>query len=217
MQHATGFRGEIERLATDLAFVHPAPARLRVRGAPLPETFGWWFVTLLAPLSLGGLAPLAGTPAGAAGQSRRPAPSPRGRARPDGCWTRPRRTGDADAASALVIRAVTGYVADMTGRAASGLPAGAVGAHAAALGLSEIGAALEALLQECAASRYGAAGELPGSAAPTRSRAPGNCSPISPATVARPRSAGPIVGAICWPCFRSPSPALRGHNPRRRR
>ena len=151
VQRATGFRGEIERLASDLAFVHPAPARLDARGAPLPETFGWWLVSLLAPLSLGGWRLWLGRRRALLGD-------PVGLRRRHAARTARRQldeaaaAADAEAASALVIRAVTGYVADMTGRAASGLPAGAVGAHADALGLPEVGTALESLLQECAAA-----------------------------------------------------------------
>lgn len=194
VQHATGFRGEIERLASDLAFVHPAPARLDVRGAPLPETFGWWLVTLLAPLSLGGWRLWLGRRRALLGD-------PVGLRRRHAARTARRQldeaaaAADTTAASALVIRAVTGYVADMTGRAASGLPAGAVGAHADALGLPEVGAALESLLQECAASRYGAAGEAQRDGADLVARARRLLVELD-RDGAKPRTADPLVGAL---------------------
>lgn len=194
VQHATGFRGEIERLANDLAFVHPAPVRLSARGAPLPETSGWWFVTLLAPLSLGVWRLWLGRRRALLGDPvawRRRQAARTARRLLDEAAT----AGEAEAASALVIRAVTGYVADMTGRAASGLPAGAVGAYAAALGLPEVGAALESLLQECAASRFGAAGAPRRDDADPVARARRHLDELTH-DGAKPRPISPLVGAV---------------------
>ncbi|MDO9170530.1 MAG: BatD family protein [bacterium] len=194
VQHAAGFRGEIARLASDLAFVHPAPPRLSSRGAPLPESFGWWFVTLLAPLSLAGWRLWLG-------RRRAMLGDPVGLRRRHALRTARRlldeaaATGDAEAASALVIRAINGYVADMTGRAASGLPAGAVGAHAAARGAPAVGAALESLLQACAASRYGAVGEPRTGDGDTVARARGLLDELARDAV-KPAAPGPLVGAV---------------------
>jgi len=192
--HASGFRGEIERLASDLAFVHPAPARLDPRGAPLPETFGWWFLTLLAPVALGGWRlwlgrrrALLGDPAGL---RRRHASRTARRLLEEAA-----ALADAGGASALVIRAVTGFVADMTGRAAAGLPAGAVGAYAAARGKPEVGEALESLLRDCAASRYGAAGAEARLDEETVARARRLLAELEHDGV-KPRAGGPLVGAM---------------------
>jgi len=154
-------RTEIERLASDLRFAHPAPRRLRALVAPLPARSSWW-IGLLAPLLLlGGLRwqmsreasrlrdPLGTRRRGALRQAR-------------ALLAEAARAGDGPAGGALVLKAVQGYVADRTGRTAAGLQSGQINDHALDNGGDRVARQLADLVDRCEAARYGAAGAASG-------------------------------------------------------
>lgn len=149
-------RTEIERLASDLRFAHPAPRRLRAQGAPLPARAVWW-VGLLAPLVL--LVLLRWQLSREASRLRDPLGTRRRGAlrQARSLLAEAGRAGDDLTDGALVIKAVQGYVADKTGRAAAGLQMEQIRAHARDLGRDRTAERLVELVRRCEAARYGAA------------------------------------------------------------
>jgi len=149
-------RTEIERLASDLRFAHPAPRRLRMQGAPLSSRAVWWG-GLFAPLLL--LVLLRWQLSREASRLRDPLGTRRRGAlrQAKSVLAEAGRAGDDLTGGALVIKAVQGYVADKTGRAAAGLQMEQIRAHARNLGRGRTAERLVDLVRRCEAARYGAA------------------------------------------------------------
>jgi len=153
---ARQMRAEIERLASDLRFVHAAPRDLRSRRSPLAAS-GFWWATLFAPLAL--LAAMRWRLSREASRLRDPLGTRRrGALRQATALLRDvDRSPEPTAGCALVLRAVQGYVADKTGRSATGLQMAQILAYAEAVGRSGAGESLAALIRRCEAARYGGA------------------------------------------------------------
>ncbi len=151
----SGFdREEISRLGSDLAFVHAVTGTLARRGRPLPETFAWWCAAVLPVVLLVGWRlrlrhdaaergdPLAARRRRASAAARR-------------ILARATRARDEESGLAAVAAAINGYVADRTGRSATGLTGAEVRAYGAACGDGEAGDGLAAILDACDGARYG--------------------------------------------------------------
>ena len=147
----SGFRRtEIARLGNDLAFVHAADGDLRRARPPLTAQPLWW-AALVAPWLLLGfyrlhLGRVAAARRDPLGQRRRQA------------WPRAeralRRLGERPDPADLA-RVITGYVADVRGRASAGLTAADVRALADERGARTVGERLERVLAACDGARFG--------------------------------------------------------------
>jgi tetratricopeptide (TPR) repeat protein len=171
-------RAGIERLARDLAFIHPAPDGLRRRGVPLTALPLWW-AALAAPVLL-----LAGWHRWLRrreAEDRDPLRRRRRRALPE-ARRRLRRAGglrDREEALAGIARAIRGYVADRRGRSAASLTGRDIVAHAAARGVEPAGERLAALLAVCDGERFGReAGARDGAGAAEVSRLAEECADL---------------------------------------
>ncbi len=147
--------GPLERLGRDLAFVHPAPARLRRAARPFVAGPGWWLAAGAPVLLLGALRLRLA-------RQRRAAADPSGWRRTRAWATAKRalkeasRATPATTALAAVGKAVRGYVADRTGQAAAAIDAGAVKDYALRLGRPATGEALARLLAVDDEARFAA-------------------------------------------------------------
>ncbi len=147
----SGFRRtEIARLGNDLAFVHAASGDLRRARPPLTAQPLWW-ATLLAPWLLLGFYRLH---LGRVAAARRDPLAQRRRQ----AWPRAERAlgrlGDRPDPADLA-RAITSYVADVSGRAPAGLTASDVRAFAADRGAASAGDRLARVLTTCDGARFG--------------------------------------------------------------
>ncbi len=152
----------LERVGTDLAFIHPAPARLRRATPPLVARPGWWGAALLPAAGLGGLRWWI---ARRRRIDRDPASWRRSRAL--AAARRALRQGGRGSSGvdpAAVARAVVTYVADRTARAPSTVGAAEVVAYAASVGATATGDRLAGLLAACDEARFGLAAGSPGAA-----------------------------------------------------
>ena len=151
-------RAEIERLADDLRFVHPALRDPRTRRKPLAATPLWWTLLLLPAA---GLVLLRAFLTREAARRRDPLGTRRREA-----WRRARtrlreitRGRTTTGAGAEVVQAIYGYVGDRTGRAAAGLTTADLRAFTGSVGRDELGERLVGLVGRCEAARYGGAGD----------------------------------------------------------
>jgi tetratricopeptide (TPR) repeat protein len=159
---ASGFlRSEINRLSGDLAFIHQAPAKLRLRPGPWLGSFSWWVLFLLPVALLVALKfyfeKLSADRRDPSGRRSRLAIS---QARAN--------LGQAAAADdvpefmAGVARAVSCYVADCTNRPLAAIGAAEVQTYAAGLGLAEDGDRLAEIMGACDRARYGGSADQQG-------------------------------------------------------
>jgi len=153
---AQSMRAEIERLASDLRFAHPASRNLRTRSEPLASRPIWW-ASLLAPLGLLGM--MRWHLSREASRLRDPLGTRRRSAlrRAKSLLHEAGRPGGEAVDGARVIKAVQGYVADKTGRSAASMQMAQIVAYAAAVDRIETGEKLTALVRRCEAVRYGSA------------------------------------------------------------
>jgi tetratricopeptide (TPR) repeat protein len=147
----SGFRRtEIERIANDLAFVHPLDGPVRGRRWLDPDDPGWWLVLLVPWFALGlyrlHLRRLAGQRRDPVGRRRRQALSV-ARKRLDEAA----RDNDVDA----LARAILGFVADRTAQPVAAVGARDVAALADSQGRAQERDELLAVLAVCDQSRFG--------------------------------------------------------------
>jgi tetratricopeptide (TPR) repeat protein len=149
----TLLRGAIERLGQDLAFIHGVTGRLGTRARPLLTTPLWWLAALLPLL---GLLVLRGVLGRAEQERRDPLGVRRRRALPRARRTLQAASRQQEYVAALsgLARAITGYVADRTGRPPAAVGADEVQAFAADLGEPEHGRRLAELLGLCDSERF---------------------------------------------------------------
>jgi len=149
-------RSEIERLARDLAFIHPVPGKLRTRERPWLASALWWVLALLPGVLLAGLrwwlARVNRWRRDPAGQRRRQA-----LATARGTLKKAEKASLASEMSAALARAILTYVADRSGRQPTLIEASEVRGYAEALGLTVVGQQLVSLLDLCDGVRFGSA------------------------------------------------------------
>jgi tetratricopeptide (TPR) repeat protein len=166
-------RGEVERIAQDLAFIHTPSGSLRTRWTPLlltkAGTAAWALPLLLLGLWRGFLVYAERAKRDPIGRRRRRALS-RARRR----LRLVRQQSESQAAMGLIVLAVTGYVADRLNRARASLTPQEVADYAARIGCPDAGGQLRGILATCEAARYGAAvaGETMGPSAGDGGAAP---------------------------------------------
>jgi len=154
---ASGFlRNEIARLGNDLAFVHPVTGTLNRRIKPIIAGWGWW-TTALMPLVL---LLLFRVWLHKREQSLR---DPVGTRRRQALVVAEQvlkgvdRLPDTTAQMAGLARAITGYVADRTGRMPAALSAADIAEYAQGIGCSEEGRKLQKILTNSDDLRFGGA------------------------------------------------------------